>query len=79
MKIGLYSEAARQTHVAAQRFVGENDYAATPEGICSARHDIVSLLPDHPARGISERGNFYTLSECRDLIFHDQEHRFSLP
>ena len=79
MKIGLYSETARQTHVAAQRFVGEHDYAATPEGIRSARHDIVCLPPDHPARGITERANFYTLSECRDLIFHVQEHRFSLP
>ena len=79
MKIGLYSETARQTDVAAQRFVGEHDYAATPQGIRSARHDIVCLPPDHPARGITERANFYTLSECRDLIFHVQEHRFSLP
>ena len=25
------------------------------------------------------RGNFFSLSECRDLLFHVQEHHFTLP
>ena len=79
MKIGLYSELARQPHIAAQNFVDEHNYEARPDGIRAARRDIFALSSDHPAHRITERINFYTLSECRDLIFHVQEHRFSIP
>ena len=79
MKIGLYSEIARATHVVAQNFVRDHGYPATPQGLRDARRDILALPGDHPVRPIAERANFYTLSECRDLIFHVQEHRFSLP
>jgi hypothetical protein len=33
--------------------------------------DIVKLVSQSP--------NFFSVSDCRDLIFHVQEHRFSLP
>ena len=79
MKIGLYSELARHAHAAAQQFVREHGYEATAPGIRSARRDILSLSPDHPIHTITGRANFYTLSECRDLIFHAQERRFTLP
>ncbi len=28
---------------------------------------------------ICGRGDFFSMSECRDLLFHVQEHRFTLP
>ena len=79
--IGLYSERARQTHVAAQQFVSERGGPGpvTPERVRAARRDILALPPDHPVYGITQRSDFFTLSECRDLIFHVQEHRFTLP
>ena len=79
MKIGLYSELARQPHIAAQKFVEAHGHPATPEGIRAARRDLMALPASHQASRITERLNFYTLSECRDLIFHVQEHRFTIP
>ena len=79
MKIGLYSELARQPHIAAQKFVEAHGHPATPEGIRAARRDLMALPASHQASRITERPNFYTLSECRDLIFHVQEHRFTIP
>ena len=58
MKIGLYSELARQPHIAAQKFVDEHNYEATPDGIRSARRDIFALSSDHPAHRITGRINF---------------------
>ena len=34
---------------------------------------------DDVARNIMWFNDFYSLSECRDLVFHTQEHRMTLP
>jgi hypothetical protein len=34
---------------------------------------------DGPARDILRFNDFYSMSECRDLVFHTQEHRMTLP
>jgi SAM-dependent methyltransferase len=80
MKIGLYSELARQSVVQARARIADQGYASTPQDIRRLRKDLVAM---------SEAGNselskllklpdFYSLSECRDLLFHVQEHRFTL-
>lgn len=80
MKIGLYSELARQSVVEARSLVAERGYASTPQDIRRLRNDVMQM---------SEAGNtafakllgfadFYTMSGCRDLVFHVQEHRFTL-
>ena len=41
---------------------------------------IIRHLPeDHPARAAREGLDFYSMSGCRDYLFHVQEHRFRLP
>lgn len=75
MHVGLYSSAARQDIVAARAFIAEHAYPATPDGIRRCRQDILAS----PLRSVANAGDFFGTSECRDLLFHVQEHRFTLP
>jgi len=79
MSIGLYSELARRHVVAARDFVARGGYAPTIDGIRRCRSDIMALAPEALARGVMNTADFYAVSPCRDLIFHVQEHRFTVP
>ena len=35
--------------------------------------------PDDPLYAITQFSGFFSLSECRDLLFHVQEHQFTIP
>lgn len=79
-KIGLYSEIARRNIVAGRDFVAQNNFPATVEGIRACRDMVVALPADNPMRQrLVSSGDFYTTSVVRDLIFHVQEHRMTLP
>ena len=78
MRIGLYSELARRDVVAARAFIAQNGYASTAGDIRRARQDLVGDPSGRFSR-VPLLRDFYTTSECRDLLFHVQEHRFSLP
>jgi 2-polyprenyl-3-methyl-5-hydroxy-6-metoxy-1,4-benzoquinol methylase len=78
MYIGLYSEAARRGIVAAREWIAAKGYPATPDGIRACRQEMACI--DDPAwNSIFTLLDFYSMSECRDLLFHVQEHRFTLP
>lgn len=77
MKIALYSELARQDIVAAREYIAKKGYSSSPEDIRACRRDIITGGPDVPTQ-LKNRTDFYSLSACRDLIFHTQEHRFNL-
>jgi SAM-dependent methyltransferase/tetratricopeptide (TPR) repeat protein len=77
MQIGLYSEFARRNIVAARALIGERGYRAAPEGIRRCREEIAAA-EDPLLRSIAQGADFYTTSECRDLLFHVQEHRTTL-
>jgi hypothetical protein len=77
MRIGLYSERARRDVVAARVFIAERGYASTASDIRRARQDLVGDASGRLAR-VALLRDFYTTSECRDLLFHVQEHRFTL-
>ena len=79
MKIGLYSEAARRHVVAARAFAAERSYGPNARDIRDFRRGIMALAADHPAHRVTLMRDFYTMSSCRDLVFHAQEHRFTLP
>jgi Flp pilus assembly protein TadD/2-polyprenyl-3-methyl-5-hydroxy-6-metoxy-1,4-benzoquinol methylase len=78
MRIGLYSEIARAGVVAARALVAEKGYGATPAGIRRFRAELMQGN-DQPSRDILRFNDFYSMSECRDLVFHTQEHRMTLP
>jgi len=79
MLVGLYSETARRGIVAAQAEVRDMGVPPTPAGIRAARAYLGSLPQDHPAFGCTVLRDFYYLSGCRDMLFHVQEHRFTVP
>ena len=77
IKIGLYSKLARQKVSSARALIRNLGIQSTPEGIRSFRKQIFND-DQHELKTISTLVNdFYSLSECRDLCFHVQEHQFT--
>lgn len=79
LKLGLYSELARRHIVAAREFIKDQGFTPTSEGIRECRQAILALPDDHLAKRVCNSQDFYATSTVRDLIFHVQEHRFTLP
>ena len=79
MRVGLYSEIARQHVVRAREFVATEGFAATPDGIRACRAAILARQSDPLLARVARGEDFYSLSGCRDLMFHVQEQRFTLP
>ena len=49
-------------------------------GILQAGQQVIGARDDlDAARDILRFNDFYSMSECRDLVFHTQEHRMTLP
>jgi len=77
IKIGLYSKLARQKVSAARELIQTLGIQSTPEGIRDFRKQLFND-DQHELKAISVLVNdFYSLSECRDLCFHVQEHQFT--
>jgi tetratricopeptide (TPR) repeat protein/SAM-dependent methyltransferase len=79
MNVGLYSELGRQDIVRARAFIAERGFAATPEGIRACRQEMMASQGDPLLADACRRGDFFSMSGCRDLVFHVQEHRLTLP
>lgn len=81
MKIGLYSQLARRDVVAGRAMIAEKHYSTSAEDIRTCRQDISAeaACGNQQMESLCRRGDFYSTSECRDLLFHVQEHRFTLP
>jgi 2-polyprenyl-3-methyl-5-hydroxy-6-metoxy-1,4-benzoquinol methylase len=79
MKIALYSEVARQSVMLCRNWIREQGFAATPEGIREFRQAIMAMDAANPLRDIVNWSDFFSMSMCRDLVFHVQEHNVTLP
>ncbi|MCG6877377.1 MAG: tetratricopeptide repeat protein [Betaproteobacteria bacterium] len=79
MRIALYSELGREAVVAARDLIAERGFPVNTDGIRQCRQTLLALPDTHPARPVTESPDFWSLSGCRDLLFHVQEHRFTLP
>ena len=78
MKIGLYSELARQYIVEIRQEISEAGIGSSDEEMKSFRANVINSDHDHH-RKILHSHDFYSLSTLRDLLFHIQEHRFTIP
>jgi trans-aconitate methyltransferase len=76
MRIGLYSERARQPVIAAHAFIAKHGYGRTADDIRRFRQNV---LAEETLAMLPQSRDFYTVSGCRDLLFHVQEHRMTLP
>jgi tetratricopeptide (TPR) repeat protein/2-polyprenyl-3-methyl-5-hydroxy-6-metoxy-1,4-benzoquinol methylase len=79
MHLGFYSEIARRNIASARAFVAEKGFAARPDEIRRCRWDLVSGENGQRFGQLTSLGDFYSTSECRDLLFHAVEHAFTLP
>jgi tetratricopeptide (TPR) repeat protein/SAM-dependent methyltransferase len=79
MKVGLYSDTARKAVAAAREYIREQGLAATGADIKALRTRILRREVAPTLTELVESEDFYTLSSCRDLLFHAREHRFTLP
>jgi tetratricopeptide (TPR) repeat protein/2-polyprenyl-3-methyl-5-hydroxy-6-metoxy-1,4-benzoquinol methylase len=75
MRIGLYSEFGRADVVAARAFIAERGFQPTAADIRRCRQELL----DTPQRGVAGFNDFFSTSEVRDLLFHVNEHRLTLP
>jgi tetratricopeptide (TPR) repeat protein/SAM-dependent methyltransferase len=78
MQIGLYSKLARQNVVAARALIAERGYRGVADDIRHCREEILSAADGSLLKSASTFSDFFTTNECRDLIFHVQEHQMTL-
>jgi SAM-dependent methyltransferase len=76
MYVALYSEIARRDVVMAREFIARRRYGSSAEDIRACRRD---LMTDAALKTVAIFNDFFTTSECRDLLFHVQEHHMTLP
>ena len=78
MKKGLYSELARRHIVKVREEISSLGIGTSEDEIRTYRHLLSQSQYKHH-RELIKSLDFFALSTVRDLIFHVQEHRFTLP
>jgi len=78
MKIGLYSELARQNILRIRREISQSVIGSSDTVMKSFRSSVINSSKEHH-KFIQSSSDFYSMSELRDLLFHVQEHRFTIP
>lgn len=92
MKIGLYSQTARAPISLAREEIATRQLGHSDTAIRQYRQELIRRVMDsHKQQEQSDNKltpqlarifmgvDFYSLSNCRDLLFHVQEHQFTLP
>ena len=79
MLLGLYSEMARRPVLAARARIAELGLGSGAEGIRSFRQELIQNGDPRAYAPILEAEDFFSLSACRDLLFHVQEQHMTLP
>jgi SAM-dependent methyltransferase len=79
MRIGLYSETARRSVVAARTLIAERGYRPATEDIRALRQIIIRNSNEPHWKTLTRSIDFYNMSGCRDMLFNVMEHRFSIP
>ncbi len=78
LHLGLYSATARQAVQRARERIEELGLDSSPEAIRDfRRRTIVGQEPD--IRDLAGMADFFDLDSFRDLVFHVQEHQFTIP
>ena len=77
MRLGLYSSLARRGIVRARVFLQAKGYTATAESMRRCRQELLGLPGGDPLRQVL-LSDFFSLSGCRDLLFHVCEHTTTL-
>jgi tetratricopeptide (TPR) repeat protein/2-polyprenyl-3-methyl-5-hydroxy-6-metoxy-1,4-benzoquinol methylase len=78
MRLGFYSEHARRDIVRVRDLIGERGIAPTPQGIREFRRTLRRSDAANQFGFATGSSDFFSMSACRDLLFHTQEQRMTL-
>ena len=78
MKIGLYSESARRHIVRIRETIALERMRKSEAEMRQFRQTLTQSDGEHHQKLLCS-GDFFSLSTLRDLLFHAQEHRFTIP
>lgn len=78
MSIGLYSKTARENVIKAREYIEKEGFEPTEDGIRAFRQSLYTLGNNTPFKDLMHWRDFYSLSECRDLLFHIQEKCYTI-
>jgi tetratricopeptide (TPR) repeat protein/2-polyprenyl-3-methyl-5-hydroxy-6-metoxy-1,4-benzoquinol methylase len=78
MLLGLYSEMARRPVIAARALIKERELGDSADDIRGFRQYLIRNGDPQAYASVLESEDFFSLSACRDLLFHVQEQRMTL-
>jgi ubiquinone/menaquinone biosynthesis C-methylase UbiE len=78
IRLGLYSELARKDVIKVRNLIKNKKYKNTSKDIKICREEVIQNVDDELMKKLLFRRDFYTTSSARDLMFHTQEHRFTI-
>jgi len=80
IRLGLYSEIARRDISIVRQLIKNKNLSSSLSDIRSLRNLIIdsSNLEFNKLQSVTVHNDFFSTSECRDLLFHVQEHCFNL-
>jgi 2-polyprenyl-3-methyl-5-hydroxy-6-metoxy-1,4-benzoquinol methylase/cytochrome c-type biogenesis protein CcmH/NrfG len=79
LKLGLYSKRARASVNVAREIIRQQRLPATASAIREFRQYIYAAKQGSPLKSLLRWRDFYSMSDCRDFLFHVQEHQLDLP
>lgn len=79
MKLGFYSETARRDIVKVRNMIIREGIGSSAQEIRNYRKHLMELKDSNDFGLVTFSGDFFSTSNCRDLLFHVQEHRMTLP
>src|SRR5215470_7160056 len=79
LKLGLYSKRARGAVNIAREIIRQRQLPATPSAMRGFRQTVFAAERNSPLKSLLRWCDFYSMSDCRDFLFHVQEHQFDLP
>ena len=79
LRLGVYSEKARQPVKAAREFIKKKGFKTTVKEMRQCRQEIMQNDEVDLFIDLKQFGDFFDFSSFRDLIFHVNEHCFTIP
>lgn len=79
MSIGLYSERARREVLRVREQIAREGRQPTAFDMRAFRQQLLQRRDESDDWHLTQSADFYSLSGCRDLLFHVSEQRFTLP
>jgi 2-polyprenyl-3-methyl-5-hydroxy-6-metoxy-1,4-benzoquinol methylase/tetratricopeptide (TPR) repeat protein len=79
MRLGFYSEIARRDIVKVRGMIAKEGIGSSAQEIRAYRKHLLEVKDTDGFGFATSSSDFFSTSACRDLLFHVQEHRMTLP